>query len=301
MNRILSFILFLVLSISLYAQGKLYPGKTGENIRYINELKIINENLYPVLDSIIDTKYKVPYYKKSTFFNIWFGLDSIRLDWITFDVLGKNISGYCCDLGIFDYKGNTFFVRGDSIDTTIFFEENRKRKIDFSKYEHHRKYTKDGNPIFDIAELRDVYCSWTYRYINGKFRLLTFGCFDNSVPPINRISEVDLSDFGIDSLYDEQLRLKAGQGKLSDCEFGKRNAEDDFNKQIYIYYSEELVGPCPYCDILRQDYNVNWRFSTDLFPDDYYRCYNEEITQLLIKKYGFDIFKKASDKANNLF
>jgi len=114
------------------------------------------------------------------------------------------------------------------------------------------------------------------------------------------MNEVDLSDFGTDSLYNEQLKLKEKQGELSDCEFGKKIANDEFNKQNYIYYSKELVGSCLYCDILRHDYNVKWRFSNDLFSIEFYKCFNKEMSELLNKKYGFDIFESASQKINKI-
>ena len=129
--------------------------------------------------------------------------------------------------------------------------------------------------------------------------VVSFCCFAQ-IQNSNIESEVDLADFGIDSLYNEQLKLKAEQGKLSDCEFGKIIANNDFNKQNYVYYSKEFIGECLYCDVLHHDYNVNWRFSIDLFSDDYYKCYNKEISQLINQKYGFDIFEKASEKADSL-
>jgi hypothetical protein len=111
-------------------------------------------------------------------------------------------------------------------------------------------------------------------------------------------SEVDLGDFKEDSLHYEQLRLKAEQGNLSDCEFAKKNANRDFDKNNYIRYSKELVGNCIYCDLLRLNYSVNWIFQSDIFSDNYYRCYNKEMSQLLILKYGFDIFQKTSEEVN---
>jgi len=114
------------------------------------------------------------------------------------------------------------------------------------------------------------------------------------------MNEVDLSDFGADSLYNKQLKLKEKQGGLSDCEFGEKIANDEFHKQNYIYYSKELVGSCLYCDILRHDYNVKWRFSNDLFSIEFYKCFNKEMSELLNKKYGFDIFESASQKISRI-
>jgi len=133
------------------------------------------------------------------------------------------------------------------------------------------------------------------------FFLITPFCCLAQINDNNNKSEVDLSDFGIDSLYNEELKLKAEQGKLSDCEFGEKIANNEFNKQNYIYYSKELVGSCLYCDILQHDYNVKWRFSNNLFSDEYYKCFNMEMSELLNKKYGFDIFKKTSKKVECVY
>lgn len=187
-------ILFCSLSISLFAQTK-------KDIHYISELKVINENLYPVLDSMINVKSKVPFYKQSTLFSIWlggqwlgyekYGFDSISVisDWISFHVERNGSFSANCDLGIFDYKGNTFFVRGDSLYTNIFSKEGRKGKVDFSKYTRKRKYDKKGNPIFYYDEFHKVYCSSIYRYKDNKFLLLQFSCFDDSVPAINNMDK----------------------------------------------------------------------------------------------------------------
>lgn len=123
MKKIFVLILFCVLSISLFAQTK-------KDIHYISELKIINDNLYPVLDSIINITSRMPYYKGNTLFTIWFDLtweglgkyrlDSIMPDWISFEAEGNGTFIPRRDLGLFDYKGITFFVRGDSLRTTIF-------------------------------------------------------------------------------------------------------------------------------------------------------------------------------------
>lgn len=108
-----------------------------------------------------------------------------------------------------------------------------------------------------------------------------------------------LQELGGDTVCQESLKLLKQQGLLSDCEFGIKNANADFNKQDYIYYSEELVGSNLYCNVLERDYCIKWRFYSDLFSVEYYRCYNKEMSRLLIQKYGFNIFKKSAEKVNS--
>lgn len=194
MKKIFVLILFSLLSVSLYSQNKVQ-----KDIHYITELKILNNNLYPILDSIINVKSKVPFYRQSKLFSIWlggqwlgyekYGFDSISVipDWISFNIERNGRFSANCDLGIFDYKGNTFFVRGDSLYTNIFSKEESKRKVDFSKYTRKRKYDKKRNPIFYYDEFHKVYCSSIYRYKDGKFIFLQFSCFDDSVPAINNM------------------------------------------------------------------------------------------------------------------
>lgn len=195
MKKILVIILFSLLSISLYSQNKV-----PKDVHYITELKIINNNLYPILDSIINITSRVPYYKGNTLFTIWFdltweglekyGLDSIMPDWISFEAEGNGTFIPRKDLGLFDYKGNTFFVRGDSLRTTIFSKKEIKRKIDSFKFGSSRKrFDKEGTLMLYYDELHDVYCSSLYRYKDAKFIFLQFSCFDDSVPVINNMDK----------------------------------------------------------------------------------------------------------------
>ncbi|KAA6302467.1 MAG: hypothetical protein EZS26_001299 [Candidatus Ordinivivax streblomastigis] len=179
MNKILIYTICLFCYINIFAQGRIYPGKTEYDIQRIDELIIVNENLYPVLDSIISMKSMVTYFKNGSLFTMWFGLDSIKLDLIIIHAEGKHISGSNHDLGLFDYKQNTFFVRGDTLDTTIFAKTKKQRKIDFSVTPSFVK--KNGKIVFDMyADER--YCMWLCRYENNKFNLLSFRSFDKNVP-----------------------------------------------------------------------------------------------------------------------
>jgi hypothetical protein len=114
--------------------------------------------------------------------------------------------------------------------------------------------------------------------------------------------EIHISDLGIDSVYTSYLKLKDKQGSLSDCEFAKKIAKKELRKQNIVYYSDELLflRPCLYCTILREDYNIKWRFSPNLFSKEYYNCYNEETSRLLKKTYNYDVFKRAYEKADSI-
>ena len=174
-------LLIFVLWIGGFAQYK-----SKSDVHIVRELKVMNENLFPVLDSIIKMKSETTFYKNGSLFTMWFGLDSIKPDLITIWAEGEKISGTNHDLGLFDYKGNTFFVRGVSLDTTIFLRTKSKRKIDFSV--NNIIVQKDGTLVFDLyADKR--YCVWTCRYHCDKFKLLSFESFDEKMSSFNIIEQ----------------------------------------------------------------------------------------------------------------
>lgn len=107
-------------------------------------------------------------------------------------------------------------------------------------------------------------------------------------------------DFGVDSLYNLQLDLKSRQGVLSDCEFAIINARNDFSSNHFTLHSNAFSGNCSYCAVLKKDYNINWRFTSDLFSKEYYHCYDSVMSKELIEKYKYDIFKSAKLKADSL-
>lgn len=59
--------------------------------------------------------------------------------------------------------------------------------------------------------------------------------------------------FESDSLYNEQRILKSNQGKLSDCEYGIKLAQNNFIGNIFVVHSNSFSGNCSYCEVLRID------------------------------------------------
>jgi len=130
--------------------------------------------------------------------------------------------------------------------------------------------------------------------------LLLVMVYEGFAQEVNAVPDmICLQELGGDTVCQENLKLLKQRGLLSDCEFGIKNANDDFNKQDYAYYSEEIVGSNLYCSVLERDYGIKWRFHSDLFSVEYYRCYNKEMSRLLIQKYGFNIFRKTAEKVNS--
>lgn len=107
--------------------------------------------------------------------------------------------------------------------------------------------------------------------------------------------------FDDNALYKEDLRLKATQGTLSDCEFAVKNAKSDFAKGSYYFHSSPFSpSECTYCDVLRMDYNIGWYFINDVFSKRYWHCYDSTLTVGLKEKYGKDFLQKAREKADSL-
>lgn len=123
----------------------------------------------------------------------------------------------------------------------------------------------------------------------------------NSFCIAQEIDSLDIQiELGVDSLYNLQLELKSKQGTLSDCDFAIENAERNFKANHFTLHSNAFSGNCSYCAVLGQNYNINWRFTNDLFPHQYYRDYDSIMTKLLKNKYGDQFLDRARELADSL-
>ena len=78
------------------------------------------------------------------------------------------------------------------------------------------------------------------------------------------------------------------------------NAQSDFEKGNYLFHSLEFQPTeNTYLFVLREDYNIQWRF-IDQDSLDYYDCYDSTLTLNLQKKYGDDFLNNAKTKADSL-
>ena len=119
----------------------------------------------------------------------------------------------------------------------------------------------------------------------------------------SKAQEIDsllINEIGVDSLFNLQLELKASQGELSDCDFAIQNATSDFEDGIYTLHSDAFSGYCSCCAVLKQDYNIDWVFETDMFSNEYYECYDSIVSDRFNEKYRYDIFEAARIKADSL-
>ena len=165
MKKIKIMFLYLLFSLCLYV---FCQNKIKEDIFPIAELRVVNFNLYSAMDTIIQLKEKINFYKGTQSFIISFNQDSIPD--LVFIRAYEKFYYYDPDiLGCFDYKDHCFVVRGNAIDSTIFQKTNTIQKIDFSFPP--QEYTTDGKPIVRTFE---NFAVWSMRYKSGKFRILSF-------------------------------------------------------------------------------------------------------------------------------
>jgi TonB family protein len=82
------------------------------------------------------------------------------------------------------------------------------------------------------------------------------------------------------------------------CEKANRKAANDFSAGQYFLHSEEVLPvDNVYFYVLREDYNINWRFTDSL---DYYHCYDSAMVTLLNQKFRIDVLANANKKADSL-
>jgi len=165
---------FLILSLILCCVQMNAQYKPKPDYHRLVTLKVINKNLYPVLESVINYKTKAEDLKPGTFFTIEFGMYLVP-DLI--DIKARGPSLYGCEMrfvGVFNYKDRTFIVSADFLDTTIFKKNKQFRKIDFS-FKPVVWHLKNGTPIYNRRTFSDIWCRWAFRYKDKKFKILAFG------------------------------------------------------------------------------------------------------------------------------
>jgi hypothetical protein len=176
--------LLIVMSLQMNAQYKQKP-----DYHRLVTLKVINKNLYPVLDSILNFKTKAENINPGTFFRIEFDTDSLKPDLIVIDAKGPSLYGVERKfIGVFNYKERIFIVSAYSLDTTIFKKNEKFRTIDFS-FKAIVGHKKDGTPLYNLRTFREVWCTWTCRYKDKKFKLLSFYSSDKKDSWFDHIEE----------------------------------------------------------------------------------------------------------------
>ncbi|MEE1964495.1 hypothetical protein V1387_17535 [Allomuricauda taeanensis] len=86
----------------------------------------------------------------------------------------------------------------------------------------------------------------------------------------------------------------------TECETAELEAKSDFAKSDYKFHSiETLPVENTYFYVLRENYNVKWRF-IDSDSIGFYDCYDSIMTSQLNEKFGFDLRARAQTIADSL-
>lgn len=131
---------------------------------YLMVLKIRNNLLLNIIDSVVDFEKRCDHYSKDLLF-------FIRLNVIdsTVQIESYKHAVKSADLGCLMYQGHLFIVSGKSLDTNLFIKTEEKRKIDYF-----RSKTEDDSKIGKVTDVvgNDSFTIWWYKYIDGKFILI---------------------------------------------------------------------------------------------------------------------------------
>lgn len=134
-------------------------------LRKVTVLKITNENLLPILDSIIQHEKKCVYYSSDLVFSI--DRQAVNDSIAEFEIGG--IGSLLVDLGedyykgCFEYEGHWFLVTGKELDKTVFANADYKKEFVFYK----TGWVTDEGEIVLIDFEDDRYSYWIYHY-NGE-------------------------------------------------------------------------------------------------------------------------------------
>ncbi|WP_455498916.1 hypothetical protein [Coprobacter sp.] len=155
-----------------------------DEIHSLDKYVVVNPNIFPALDSIITMKNGIPYYTYTGLFTIEFDQDSLLTDLIYIEWQKNQIHSYFSDiLGYFNYRGHTFVIRGDSIDTSIFKKTDKYRNFIFGVPPI--QYTDKGEPIIPIG----AFAVWSIRYKDSHFKILSFFTNNKKDPWFDHIKE----------------------------------------------------------------------------------------------------------------
>lgn len=170
--------MLIFLTFSIFCQN------TKKDIYPIEELQVINFNLLPVLDTIIQMKEEIQWYKGTLFFIIEFDEDSIKPDLVFVRAYEKIFYHDPNFIGFFNYKEHFFVIKGNTIDTTIFQKIGKNHNFDIGFPPI--RYSKNGEPILGQF---NAFAVWSVRYKMGKFTILGFCTHDKNHPWFNNIDK----------------------------------------------------------------------------------------------------------------
>ena len=166
MKKIIAFVLFIVVVISAFFV--LLNSDNDGRLRNVRILKIRNESLLPILDSIIIHERKCAYYTPELIFSIHSRIVNDTTTEYNIGSIGSWLVDFGdnqCYKGCFEHRGHWFVVEGQALDSTVFKRTSEKK--DFVFYEPDGE-TENGEIILFLID-DDTYSFWIYDYSDNVF------------------------------------------------------------------------------------------------------------------------------------
>uniref|UniRef100_UPI00404B303A hypothetical protein n=1 Tax=Flavobacterium sp. TaxID=239 RepID=UPI00404B303A len=87
----------------------------------------------------------------------------------------------------------------------------------------------------------------------------------------------------------------------TECQNAEIIAKKDFLNCDYEFHSVEMLPvDATFFFVLREYFDVKWRFIANYDSIGYFDCYNEKMSELLDKHYGFNVLEKSYSIADSL-
>jgi hypothetical protein len=134
----------------------------------IEVLQIKNENLLPILDSIISHEKHCVYYTPNLYFSIRSRMMNDTISEFQIEAFGSILIEPADHYrGCSEYNGHWFFVVGQELNETVFIKTNQRKTFVFHKPE---EITSDGKILLRVIE-DDTFSFWIYHYVDDEFFL----------------------------------------------------------------------------------------------------------------------------------
>ena len=148
--------LYILLLVSIIFCISLKPKKDNQ-VDYLNILQIKNENLLPILNSIVKHEKSCVYYTPELIFEIHIQKHNNFIVELQIRAIGSVVEKSDMHKGCFEFEGHLFLVCGKKYNT-IFKKTNKKRTISCVTL-------KNG----EVLEEDNTFSIWVYHYTNEDF------------------------------------------------------------------------------------------------------------------------------------
>lgn len=161
MKRILYVVLIIIAVLCMSLKSE-----KGSSVDSLEILQIKNENLLPILDSIVSHEKLCVYYTPDLYFSIRSLILNDTITEFQVGAFGSMLIEFGDNnyKGCFKHKGHWFFVEGQELNKALFAKTNQKKAFVFYKPAWE---TNNGEIILRVIE-DDIFSFWIYYYVNNK-------------------------------------------------------------------------------------------------------------------------------------